>query len=123
MSSAERIARINEILKREIADVIEKKQFMDGMSCLISITGVKASQDLRHADVYVSIFGGDGKVRRAALDFLNKNRADIQASISKDVPIKYTPVLKFFVDKKVEEGDRVLNLIEEMERDEKDHSG
>lgn len=118
MTASTRIARVNEILKREIADLLERKSFKDG-SCLISITEVKTSPDLRHATVYVSIFGGDDKTKRSAVQFLLKNRYDLQKKIARDIVMKYTPVLEFIVDKKIADGDRVLSIIRELEKDEK----
>ena len=46
----DRIARVNELLKREIADVIEKYSLNEG-GLLVSITKVHASESLRNATV------------------------------------------------------------------------
>ena len=54
--SHDRIARVNEILKREIADIIEKRG-VGGGDTLVSVTKVHASESLRNATVYVSVFG------------------------------------------------------------------
>jgi ribosome-binding factor A len=117
MSAPDRITRVNEILKREIADLLERDSFMDG-SCLISVTKVKTSANLRKATVGISVFGGDEDTKKDAIRFLEKNRKDLQSRISRDVTLKYTPVLTFVLDRTVEEGDRVFALLEEMEKDE-----
>lgn len=119
MTASTRIARVNEVLKREIADLLERKSFKEGSSCLISVTEVSTSPDLRHATVFVSILGGDDKTKRDALRFLLKNRYDLQKKIAKDIVLKYTPVLEFSIDKKIADGDRVLSIIRELEKDEK----
>ena len=62
----DRIARVNELLKREIADVIEKYSLNEG-GMLISVTKVHTSESLRNATVYVSIFGADEAKSEAAI--------------------------------------------------------
>lgn len=114
---SDRISRINELLKREIAEFLEKNPFESG-ECLISITEVDTSSDLRHAKIYVSVLGGNDQTRPAVIKHLGKKRPDLQHLISIDLKFKYTPVLEFFIDKKYEEADRVLSLINEMEEDE-----
>ena len=116
MGSPDRITRVNEILKREIADLIERYGFKDG-TCLISVTGVRVSSDLRNAAVEVSVFGGGPTAKGEALKFLKKHRRDLQHKISQDVTLKYTPVLHFIIDNTIEEGDRVFALISKLEKD------
>jgi ribosome-binding factor A len=41
--------------------------------------------------------------------------------VSREVILKYTPVLQFILDKSVSEGDRVLDLLRQME--DEDHAG
>lgn len=115
MSAPDRLTRVNELLKREIADLIEKEDF--GGSCLVSVTGVRSSCDLRNAHVGISVFGGGDDAKRKAIRILLKHRADIQRKIARDLTLKYTPVLKFELDSNIENGDKVLSIIEEMEKD------
>ena len=106
----DRIARVNEILKREIADIIEKRG-VGGGDTLVSVTKVHASESLRNATVYVSVFGS--KPPEEILRALN-----IQHNVSRHVILKYTPVLHFVHDMNLEEGDKVLSLIRELEENE-----
>ena len=113
----DRIARVNELLKREIADVIEKYALNEG-GVLISITKVHASESLRNATVYVSIYGADDAKCDAIIKQLYKLKPEIQHQVSRHVILKYTPVLQFVRDTNLEDGDRVLSLIREMEEHE-----
>ena len=113
----DRIARVNEILKREIADIIEKHG-VGGGDTLETVTKVHASESLRNAAVYISVFGA-GKERTAEIfRTLNKLRTEIQHNVSRRVILKYTPVLHFIHDTNLEEGDKVLSLIRELEENE-----
>lgn len=118
VASMDRIQRVNEILKREIADLIEKLCLNEG-GFLVSVTKVRTASNLKDALVFISVLGksGEGKDERgrSAIAALSRNRAEIQRRIAKDIVLKYTPVLHFELDKNIEDGDRVLALIQEME--------
>ena len=113
----DRIARVNELLKREIADVIERYALNEG-GILVSITKVHASESLRNATVYVSIFGANEEKAQEVIKKLYHLKPEIQREVSRHVILKYTPVLQFVRDTNLEDGDRVLSLIREMEEHE-----
>jgi len=48
---------------------------------------------------------------------LIERKSEIQALMSQEVILKYTPVLQFVLDHSVAEGDRVLDLLRKMEED------
>ena len=50
-----RLARVNEELKREISNIINYEVKNSNVTGMISVTKVKVSPDLRYARVYVSI--------------------------------------------------------------------
>ncbi len=110
----DRIARVNEILKREIAEILEKENIAIP-NVLISITKVQCSSCLKNATVYVSVYGGGKTAEREAVSLLEEKRALIQKRVAKTVILKYTPVLRFTLDRNLEEGDRVLGILRELE--------
>ena len=115
----DRLARVNEILKREIADVLEKNGVNDS-GLIVSITKVVLSSNLRSAAVYVSILGGKNPEEnfRKVLPNLLKLRGLLQSNIARHVTLKYTPVIHFVHDLNIVEGDHVLALLQQMEKDE-----
>jgi len=115
MSAApDRLVRVNELLKRVIADFLEKNVMLKDCGALTSVVEVTISSDLRTAQVRVSIMGTP-EAKRTALALLHKVRPSIQRCIAKNIELKYTPVLHFKLDDNMEKGDRVLALIREME--------
>lgn len=110
-----RIIRVNELLKREIADDILRlfsgTQFDTGA---ITVTRVETAPDLRDAGVFVSIFGHEDE-RVDMIRFLNRHRKEVQTRLNKNVKIKYTPRLHFKHDTSLEEGDHVLGLLSELD--------
>ena len=62
-----------------------------------ALNAVVDTGDLKSAVVYISIFGNTEQ-KKTALELLQKNRVLIQAHVSKNVVLKYTPRLKFVAD-------------------------
>lgn len=111
----DRMLRVNELLRREIGLYLERELAQE-LGCLVTVTDVRTAPDLRHAQVYVSVYGEQDRERVMAL--LHKRRREIQRTISKSIKIKYTPVLEFRLDDRMAEGDRILQLLAQLEEEE-----
>ena len=111
----DRLTRVNELIKRELSDLISRYSVSPSPSVLVSVTEVRTSVDLRNATVSVSVFGGDKIATHLVLDTLNSRRRDFQSDMARALGFKHTPVLTFRIDKRVAAGDRVLALLDEME--------
>ena len=122
VASVDRIVRINELLKRVLADLVETLALNEENGCIISITRVDCASNLKSAQVYVSILGAkNDEAEQRVIRRLIDRKAEIQTLVSREVILKYTPVLQFILDKSVSEGDRVLDLLRQME--DNDHAG
>jgi ribosome-binding factor A len=109
-----RIERVRELLKREIGEIIRQEFPLDEAG-MISVNDVSVSGDLQNATVYVSIFGGPSQQQRGAA-LLQERRKYIQNRLGQSVVLKYTPVLKFVVDDSIARGNRVLQILDELEQ-------
>ena len=107
----DRLTRVNELLKREIANELERGAVLPSSGMLISVTEVKSSVDLRNATVGISVFGGKVQDRNVVFKELNARKADIQRHLARVLGFKHTPVLTFKPDRRTEMGDRVLELL------------
>ena len=105
-------------MKREVGSIIERFMSSD-FNCLVTVTGVNTSPDLRHASVYISVYGeqADAKV---VIQLLQSKRIDIQSILSKNVRLKYTPVLHFKLDDQLEKADRIYKILDNL-KTEDDH--
>ncbi len=81
---------------------------------LISVNEVAISNDLRNATVFVS-FLGDEKQQTKAWASLRKHRQRIQSQVAQAVVMKNTPRLRFEQDTSVARGDRILQILGEIE--------
>jgi ribosome-binding factor A len=109
-----RLLRVRELLKREIGEAI-RREIPVQQAGLVTVNDVEVAGDLKNAKVYLGLLGTTEQ-KKTALDMLNKNRTRIQSLVSKTVVLKYTPKLRFLVDESVDRGNRVLRIIEELEK-------
>src|SRR4051812_32690481 len=108
-----RLQRVRELLKREIGEVI-RREIPVGDAGLITVNDVTVTSDLQLATVYIGILG-NAEQRRHGLARLNHHRKRIQGLVGKAVILKYTPQLRFVIDESIEQGNKVLKIIEELE--------
>jgi ribosome-binding factor A len=112
--------RVRELLKREIGEVI-RKEFPVSESGLVTVNDVDVSGDLQSAVVFISILGNADQQKRG-LALLSRHRKRIQAQVGRAVVLKYTPKLRFLMDDSVARGNRVLQIIDELEKTAPDSS-
>ena len=108
-----RLQRVRELLKREIGEAI-RREIPISEAGLVTVTDVDVSGDLRLATVFTSILGSAEQQKRG-LTLLAQNRARIQDLVARAVILKYTPRLRFVMDDSVVRGNRMLQIIEELE--------
>jgi ribosome-binding factor A len=70
---------------------------------------------LQSAVVYVSILGSPDQQKRG-FTLLQRHRKRIQGLMARAIILKYTPTLRFLMDDSVVRGNRVLGIIEELEK-------
>jgi ribosome-binding factor A len=109
-----RLQRVRELLKREIGEVI-RRELPVSEAGLVSVNDVDVSGDLHSAVVFISILGNADQQKRG-LALLTRHRVRIQGLVARGVVLKYTPKLKFIVDDTVERGNRVIQILNELEK-------
>jgi len=119
--SSRRLERVNELLKHEIGEII-RRHFNIADTGLVSVNAVETSGDLRSAKVFISIMAKPDQ-QKVALRRIQEKRILIQSEIGRTVVLKYTPTLTFMVDDTIEKANRVLQIIDEIEREESKPAG
>ncbi len=109
-----RLQRVRELLKREIGEVI-RRELPVSEAGLVTVNDVDVAGDLHSAIVFISILGNADQQKRG-LALLTQHRKRIQGLVGRAVVLKYTPTLKFLIDDSVVRGNRVLQIIEELEK-------
>jgi ribosome-binding factor A len=106
-----RLERVNELLKRELGDLIRREFTFEAQ--LVTVQQVDVTPDLKNAHVFISVIGSP-EAQRDAMSQLHEKRTALQHELAKRVVIKYTPLLHFKRDDSVERGTRILNILEEL---------
>lgn len=109
-----RLQRVRELLKREIGEAV-RREFHVSETGLITVNDVDVAGDLKSAIVFVSILGNADQQKRG-FQLLTEHRARIQNLVARSIVLKYTPALKFVFDDSIVRGNRVLQIIEELEK-------
>ncbi|MBI4493952.1 MAG: 30S ribosome-binding factor RbfA [Chloroflexi bacterium] len=111
--ASRRILRVNEALRRELAELLREVQDPE-LAKLISITEVDTSPDLRQARVYVSVLGDEDEIVRT-IRRLQHAAGFFRRELAARVNLRYTPALVFKPDRSIAQGARVLELLHEVE--------
>ena len=112
----DRITRINERVREELSAALYRVGPGDGVEAgRISFVSAKVSPDLHTAIVEVSILGDEAQAKRL-MSWLRSRRADFQRHVADRKALKYTPVLSFRRTEAIERGDRVLSILDELDR-------
>jgi ribosome-binding factor A len=109
-----RLQRVRELLKREIGEAI-RREFQVSEAGLITVNDVDVAGDLKSATAFISILGNADQQKRG-FQLLNEHRVRIQGLVARAVVLKFTPTLKFVFDDSIVRGNRVLQIIEELEK-------
>jgi ribosome-binding factor A len=106
--------RVRELLIHAVGEVIRKELSIEETG-LVNVNDVVLSGDIHSAVVYVSILGDEAQ-RKKGMATLRKKRKRLQGLVAQTVVLKYSPALRFEFDQSMERGNRVLQLIEELEK-------
>ena len=106
--------RVRELLKREIGEAI-RREFLVSEAGLITVNDVDVKGDLKSATVFISILGTPNQ-QKHGLQLLAEHRVRIQGLVGRAVVLKYTPALKFVFDDSIVRGNRVLQIMGELEK-------
>jgi ribosome-binding factor A len=109
-----RLQRVRELLKREIGEAI-RREFEVSEAGLITVNDVDVSGDLQSAAVFISILGSAEQQKRG-VSLLMRHRKRIQGLVAGAIVLKYTPRLRFLLDDSIARGNRVLSILNELEK-------
>jgi ribosome-binding factor A len=107
--------KVNELLREVIAE--EAAELKDPRIGFLTITGVDTAPNLRNAIVYYSVIGDDVQHDETAAA-LKSAAKRFQAVIGRQTRLKYTPVLEFRLDRSIDEGLRMEQLLRDLHHEE-----
>ncbi len=98
--------RVAEQIRDDLARML-REEVRDPEVGFVTLTDVVLSDDLRHARVFVSILGDEAR----ALAALDRARSFLRHSLAQQGHLRYTPDLRFVVDRSASTGFRIERLL------------
>jgi ribosome-binding factor A len=111
--NARRQGRMAEEIQRLLSELIPK-EIKDPRLGFLTITRVIVSSDLQHAAVYVSVLGSEEDTKQT-MQILEKVKGYLRREVGHALGVRITPELAFKLDQSVEEGTRVLKIMQDLE--------
>lgn len=106
-----RLLRVGENLRHALDDILRRDppphELLERTP--VTITAVDVSPDLRNAKVFFTPLGG--LAEEGVLEALNEESGYLQHRLGREIRLKYTPRLRFELDKSFETGDRIDDLL------------
>ncbi len=113
-----RVARVNQLLREVIAEVIEEYSQDDARLELTTVTSVETAPDFSTATVFVANLTAENS------SALEEYRKKIQSAIASQVRMKRTPQLRFAQDEGIAHGGRIEEILRKLTNPElKDEGG
>lgn len=109
--------RINEEIKRALTSVLRGLKDPRISSGMVSILKADVTKDLKFCKVYISVLGND-ETKKAVENGLNSAKGFIRKEIGSQVKLRAVPEIIFTIDNSIEEGDRILKIMESIKRNE-----
>jgi ribosome-binding factor A len=108
---SQRQLRVGELIRHELAGMLSRGDIHDPVieTHLITVPEVRMSPDLRLATIYVMPLGG--RDATDVVEALERNKRYVRGEISRRVNLKFAPEIRFRVDERFDEAERIEKLL------------
>ena len=108
---SQRQLRVGELIRRTLADVLNRGDVHDPDLAHVSVTvgEVRTTPDLKLAHVFVLPLGGGNA--ETVIAALNRHKGELRRAVSKQMTLKYSPDLKFIYDATFDQMDETRRLL------------
>jgi ribosome-binding factor A len=111
--SEQRAHRVGEEIKREVSDILRNGLKDPRAGGLISVTDVSVTRDLRHAKIFISVFGSDEE-QQATLHALSRAVGFVRTEVGRRIRLRHTPELSFQLDKSIAYGAHINQVLRQL---------
>jgi ribosome-binding factor A len=108
-----RADRVADQIRMEVADILMRK-IKDPRVRSVTVTDVELTSDLRIARVFVTAMGTDAE-KREIFTGLAKASGFVRSELGRRLTLRYLPEVVFIKDISGPRGDRVLQLLDELQ--------
>ncbi len=112
MKTYKRASRVKHLLQQEISRILQM-DIKDPRVNLVTVTGIKLTDDLREAKVFVSSL--DTTVEREnLLTALKRATGYIRGELGRQLTLRHIPTIDFVFDDTYDQQERLLQLIDQL---------
>jgi len=110
--STRRTARVASVI-REVVSTAILQELRDPRIQNVTVLGAEVSADLRYAKVSISVLGTE-KEAALTLHGLESARGYLQSKVAARVKTRYTPELRFEIDKGIQKSFEAARILDEV---------
>ena len=107
--------RVRKELMRDVSDILRKE--IRGLEGVVSVVDVEVSHDNSFAKIIYSVLGSPEQIEKDK-DIIEKNTGRVRYEIGRRIRLRVTPEIKFVYSDGLEQGSRVLDLIDKISKGE-----
>ena len=111
-----RADRVAEAIQREVCDLLLKGKVKDPRVGMVTITGVKLTDDLRDATVGFSTLGTAEEHKKTG-EGLNHASGFLRGEIARSLNLRVAPKMRFVFDKTYEQAGRLAEVFAKIRKE------
>jgi len=105
--------RVAEEIKKTASEIINNELKDPRIDGLITVTKVEVTKDLRHATIFISLFGDETK-KNTTYEIIKNARGFIRHELANRLRIKFIPDISIKLDESIEYGLHISKLLNEI---------
>ncbi|MDR1122902.1 MAG: 30S ribosome-binding factor RbfA [Endomicrobium sp.] len=112
--SHKRSVRVGRLIQQTVSKIVREIRDLD--FGLVTVMGVKVSDDLLSCRIYYSVFGSSEDKKKIDI-VLKKNNKKIRYQLAVRLNLRRTPEIVFIYDDTNENADKVFSLLKKIEEE------
>ena len=113
--------KVSKFIQQEISSIIQSKLSDPRIHAMTTIVAVKMSNDMKKADVHISLWGSETE-KRTTMNGLKSSRTFIQKELAASISSNAIPSIEFFEDDSINKSIEMGQLIEDARSGDIDHN-
>jgi len=113
MPQTHRIQKVNELIRAEISQLLQRETKDPRLSGYISINSVETTPDLRHAKIFVSCVCEEEQ-KKQYLAALHNAAGFFRSELAKHLKMRRVPELHFVWDESIARGSDLLSYMDKV---------
>ena len=107
----QRAERVSDAVREVAAEILHGLK--DPRIGFVTVVRAEVSTDLRHAKIFVSVFGPDAE-REATMAALERAKGHVRTELGRRIRLYHTPEVHFIADSSIAHGDRIARLLGQL---------